>query len=62
MPGPELKPFARVVCCLDSKQLPVAVLGASPSFVRVFEDNREDGRRFLSYQGFSGEVYPQSFQ
>ena len=48
MPEPELLPLARVASCLEGQQLPVSVLGASPSLIRMLDANRTDDRRFLS--------------
>ena len=56
VPSPELIPLARVVCSLDTNRMPMAVLGASPCLVRVLEDNRADGHRFVVFQGFDEEV------
>ena len=56
VPSPELIPLARVICSLDTSRMPMAVLGASPCLVRVLEDNRADGRRFVVFQGFDEEV------
>ena len=54
--SPELVPLARVVCSLATSRMPMSVLGASPCLVRVLEDNRADGRRFVVFQGFDEEV------
>ena len=62
MPEPELLPLARVASCLEGQQLPVSVLGASPSLIRVLNANRTDGRRFLSWQSFDEEVFLHCFR
>ena len=62
MPDPELLPLARVANCLGGQQLPVSVLGASPSLIRVLDTNRTDDRRFLSWQSFGEEVFLQCFR
>ena len=43
VPDPELVPSARIVTCFEGEQLPVSVLGASPSLIHVLDDNRTDG-------------------
>ena len=53
---PELVPLSRIVRSLSAGQLPVAILGASPSLIRVLEDNRCDGRRFVVYLCFDEET------
>ena len=62
MPDPELLPLARVANCLEGQQLPVSVLGASPSLICVLDTNRTDDRRFLSWQSFGEEVFLQCFR
>ena len=60
VPTAELVPLSRVIRSLDSKQMPLAVVGASPSLLRVIGDIRTDGRRFfVVYQGFTEEVFLQ---
>ena len=56
VPSPELVSLTRVVCSLATSRMPMSVLGASPCLVRVLEDNRADGRRFVVFQGFDEEV------
>ena len=62
VPDPELLPLARVVSCLEGQQLPVSVLGASPSLIRVLDTNRKDGRRSVTWQSFDEEVFLQCFR
>ena len=62
MPEPELLPLARVASCLEEQQLPVSVLGASPSLIRLLDANRTDDRRFLSWQSFDEEVFLHCFR
>ena len=62
MPEPELLPLARVANCLEGQRLPVSVLGASPSLIRVLDANRTDDRPFLSWQSFDEEVFLQCFR
>ena len=62
MPDPELLPLPRVANCLEGQRLPMSVLGASPSLIRVLNTNRTDDRRFLSWQSFGEEVFLQSFR
>ena len=62
MPEPELLPLARVASCLEGQQLPVSVLGASPSLIRMLDANRTDDRRFLSWQSFDEEVFLHCFR
>ena len=52
VPLPELVPLSRIVGSLSTSQLPVSILGAMPSLIRVLDDNRADGRRFVVYQWF----------
>ena len=62
VPDAELVLLARVVTCFEGEQLPVSILGASPSLVRVLDDKRSDGRRFMMWQSFSEEVFLQCFR
>ena len=62
MPEPELLPLARVASCLEGQQLPVSVLGASPSLIRMLDANRTDDRRFRSWQSFDEEVFLHCFR
>ena len=39
--------------------MPLSVIGASPSLLKVFGDNRTDGRRFVVHQGFTEELFLQ---
>ena len=57
MPHPELVPLSRIVCSLGSTLLPIAILGGSPSLLRVLEKDRTDGRRFVVYERFDEEVF-----
>ena len=61
VPDAELVPLAQVVTCFEGEQLLVSVLGAGPSLIRVLDDNRADGRRFMMWQSFSEEVFLQCF-
>ena len=56
VPLPELLPLSKVVGSLSTSQLPISILGASPSLIRVLDDNRADGRRFVIYQTFDEET------
>ena len=62
MPDAELVPLAQVVPCFEAEQLPVSILGAIPSFIRVLDDQRADVRRFMMWQLFSEEVFLQCFR
>ena len=62
VPTAELVPLSRVIHSLYSKQMPLAVVGASPSLLRVIGDNRTDGRRFVVHQGFTEELFLQSIR
>ena len=62
MPDAELVLLAQVVTCFEGEQLPVSILGASPSLIRVLDDKRSDGRRFMMWQSFSEEVFLQCFR
>ena len=57
MPLPELVPLSRIVCSLGSTLLPIAILGGSPSLLRVLENDRSDARRFVIYEKFDEEVF-----
>ena len=59
MPKSELVPLARVVCSLESKKLPLNIGGGSPSLLRVMEDSRTDGRRFIVFEQFGPEGFLQ---
>ena len=39
VPDPELLALAQVVTCFEEEQLPVSILGASPSLICVLDDN-----------------------
>ena len=56
VPKPELLPLAHIVCSLESKKLPLAMVGGSPALARVLGDTRDDGRVFVSYQPFNSEM------
>ena len=62
VPDAELVPSAHVVTCFEGEQLPVSILGTSLSLIRVLDDKRSDGRRFMMWQSFSEEVFLQCFQ
>ena len=53
---PELLPLAQVVCSLESKRLPLSIVGGSTSLARVLRDTRNDGRVFKGYQPFASEM------
>ena len=53
MPYSELTPLSRFVCCMEDEKLPVSVVGASPSLLRVLSDSRVDGKRFVVCQSFN---------
>ena len=54
LPNAELKPVARLFFGLEFGRLPMVVRGASPSLMQVLGDTREDSRRFVVYQRFTG--------
>ena len=62
VPVPELLPLAEVVTCFEREQLPVSVVGGSPSLIRVVDDNRADGRRFMVLRSFNEDVFLQCFR
>ena len=62
VPDPKLLPLARVVSCLEGQQLPVSIVGASPSLILVLNTNRKDDRRFVTWQSFDEEVFLQCFR
>ena len=59
MPRSELIPLAHFVYSLPNARLPLCVCGASPSLVRVIEDNRNDGRRFVMHMQFTEDIFLQ---
>ena len=59
MPRPELVPLARIVCSEKSERMPLTIRGGSPFLLRVLEDSRIDGRRFVVYEQFRPEVFLQ---
>ena len=59
MPKSELVPLARFVNSVPKARLPLCINGASPVLLRVIEDNRTDGKRFVMHQQFSEEVFLQ---
>ena len=59
MPKSELVPLARFVNSVPNARLPLCINGASPVLLRVIEDNRTDGKRFVKHQQFSEEVFMQ---
>ena len=52
----ELLPLARIVCSLESKKLPLAIVGGNQSLNRILGDTRDDGRGFVSYEPFDSEM------
>ena len=56
VPLPEFLPLSKFVGSLSASQLPIPILGASPSLIRVLDDNRADGRRFVIHQTFDEET------
>ena len=56
VPEPELLPLARVVNCFEEQRLLVSIFGPSPSLVRVLDDKRGDGHRFLILEPLDGCV------
>ena len=48
--------LSKIVGSLSTRQLPVCILGATPSLIRVLEDNRADGRQSVVYQCFDEET------
>ena len=61
VPHAELIPLARVVCSLGNRQLPLSIVGGSPSLLRVLGDHRDDGRQFMVVQRFTEGVFMQCF-
>ena len=56
MPKSELVPLAQFVHSVQNARLPLCISGADPVLLRVIEDNRTDGKRFVMHQQFSEEV------
>ena len=59
VPRLQLVPLAHLLHCLPNEQLSLSLLDASASLIRVLEDNRVDGRRFIVYRGFDENVFLQ---
>ena len=59
---PQLLPLAEVVTCFEGEQLLVSVLGVCPTLIRVLDDTRADGRRFMVLQSFNEDVFLQCFR
>ena len=55
----ELVPLAQFVHSLPNARLPLCIGGASPSRIRVIEDNRNDGKRFVAHVQFTEDVFLQ---
>ena len=62
MPYAELAGLSRVVRSLPSCQLPLSSSDGSPSLVRVLNDNRVDGRRFIVCRQFTESTFLQVYQ
>ena len=59
MPKSELVPLAQFVHSLPNARLTMCIAGASPSLIRVIEDNRNDGKRFVVHLQFTEELFLQ---
>ena len=59
MPKCELVPLAQFVHSLPNARLPLCITGASPSLLRVIEDNWNDEKRFVVHLQFTEEVFLQ---
>ena len=57
VPEAELAGLSRVIESTASCQMPLACHGGSPTLLRVFSDNRVDGREFLVYREFGVDVF-----
>ena len=62
VPDAELVRLARVVCSLCNRQLPLSIVGGSPSLLRVLGDHRDDGRQFMVVQRFTERVFMHCFR
>ena len=62
IPAAEFAAFSRVVSCLPSSQMPVAILGVSQSILRVLSDNREDGQRFVFCREYTSDIFMRYFR
>ena len=62
IPAAEFAAISRVVSCLPSSQMLVAILPISQSIRRVMSDNREDGRRFVFCREFTSDFFIRCFQ
>ena len=57
VPQAELNSLACVLCSVPGGQLPLSVEGASPSLLRVLDDNRDDGCQFVLSRHFSDKIF-----
>ena len=57
VPQSELSSLSRIVTSLSSASLPISIRGASPSFLRVVNDERSDGHRLVYAREFSSDVF-----
>ena len=57
VPRSHLVPLSHLLHCLPIKRLPLSLLDASASLMRVLEDNLDDGRRFIVYRGFDEVMF-----
>ena len=53
---PELLPLTRIVRSLESRRLPLAIVGGSPSLTRVLQESRDEDRVFVAYQPFDSDM------
>ena len=59
IPKSVLVPCARFVHSLPAKQLPLCVVGASHSLIRILDESRLDGKRFVVYRQFTEDIFLQ---
>ena len=62
VPRSEFSCLSRVIDSGNSCQLPLSLQGGRASLLRVLNENRVDGRRFVVWQEFNVDVFLQCFR
>ena len=58
----ELASLSRVVCAIESGQMPMSIRGGPQSFLRVLSDSRTDGRLFIYCREFTSDTFMQCYR
>ena len=58
----ELASLSRVVCALESGQMPLSIRGGPQSFLSVLSDSRTDGRLFIYCREFTSDTFMQCYR